>query len=146
MQGSESAGRMGHWADRMRKRHEIWGDDPEEREAEAVVTEALSDFEIERRWHDHALVVPLKVVARFIGRNARRVAVTIVGVLLLVLGVVGAVLPVLQGWFFFLLGLAVLATEYVWAERLLKKAREKAVLAKAALIRRKQSADRDPPA
>ena len=130
----------------MRERHEIWGDDPEERDADAVVAEALADAEIQHRWHDHALVVPFKVVARFIARNARRVVVTIVGIILLVLGVVGAILPVLQGWFFFLLGLAVLATEYVWAERLLKKSKEKAAQAKDALLRKKQSADGEPPA
>ena len=137
----------------MRDRREIWGDDPEERDASAVVAEAMDDPEVEHRWHDHALVVPFKLVARFIGRNFRRVAVTIVGILLLVLGVVGAILPVLQGWFFFLLGLAVLATEYVWAERLLKRAKEKAALARETVLRRKQAEARaqadsevDPPA
>ena len=130
----------------MRERHEIWGDDPEEQDADAVVAEALADPQIQRRWHDHAVVVPFKVIARFIGRNARRILVTIAGILLLILGVIGAVLPVLQGWFFFLLGLAVLATEYVWAERLLKKSKERAAQAKAVVLRKKQSADGDPPA
>ncbi len=117
-------------------RHDVWGDDPEERDADEVIADVASNLPLERAWHEHPAVVPFKVVVLFIGRNARRVAVTIVGVLLLILGVIGAVLPVLQGWVFFLLGLAVLATEYVWAERLLKKARAKAAQAKDAIRRR----------
>jgi Putative transmembrane protein (PGPGW) len=119
-------------------RHDVWGDDPEERDASAVVAEfEHTDPNLARRWHQRPFFVPFKVVGRFIGRNAKRVAVTIAGFALLLLGVIGLFLPVLQGWLFIILGLVVLSTEYVWARRLLEKARAKAEQAKDALAQRK---------
>jgi uncharacterized protein len=41
----------------------------------------------------------------------------------IVLGVVGLVLPVLQGVLFLLIGLVILSSEYVWAHHLLHKLR-----------------------
>ena len=68
-------------------RHEMWGDDPEERDASEVVAEISSvDPEAARRWHDHPAVVPFKVVARFIARNGRRIAITVVGIVVLLAG------------------------------------------------------------
>ena len=52
--------------------------------------------------------LPFGVVVRFIMRSGKRIAVTVVGLFLL------------------LAGLAVLATEYVWAERVLTMAKDKA--------------------
>ncbi len=119
------------------KRHEVWGDDPEERDASATVAEfEAGEREEERRWHDHWTIFPFKVVARFIGRNAKRVAVTILGFLLIIAGIAMLVLPG-PGWAAIFLGLAVLATEYVWAQRLLNKAKEKATQAKDLALGRK---------
>jgi len=55
----------------------------------------------------------------------KRFAVTIVGGALLVLGAAMMILPG-PGILVIVAGLAVLATEYVWAKRLLKRARSKA--------------------
>jgi hypothetical protein len=43
-------------------------------------------------------------------------------------------------------GLAILATEYVWAQRLLNYAKTKVGQAKDVVLRKKQPADADPPA
>ena len=45
------------------------------------------------------------------------------------------------GWLFIFLGLGVLATEYVWAERLLKTAKRKAEQAKDKVLRKKRPGD-----
>ena len=129
----------------MRDRREIWGDDPEEREAEAVVSEALSDEEIQRHWHDHPGIVPFKLVARLIGRNAKRVAITIAGFAVVIVGLILVPLPG-PGWLIVFAGLAILATEYVWARRLLNYAKTKVGQAKDVVLRKKQPADVDPPA
>ena len=113
-------------------RHDIWGDDPEEREAQAFV-EGLADDALapERRWHHHPAFVPFKVVAAFIGRNAKRVAITVAGLLVVLAGVLMLVLPG-PGIVTIIVGLAILATEYVWAERLLATAKARATQAKNA--------------
>ncbi len=119
-------------------RHDIWGDDPEERDASEVVAEISSvDPEAARRWHDHPAVVPFKVVALFIARNGRRVAITIAGVVVVLVGVALLVLPG-PGWLLIFVGLSILGTEYVWAQRLLRAAKEKANNAKDKVLRRKQ--------
>lgn len=51
--------------------------------------------------------------------RAGRIVKLAFGWALLVLGVLGLFLPILQGVLFLALGLAVLATEQVWAHRLL---------------------------
>ena len=120
-------------------RRDVWGDDPEERDASEVVAE-ISSFEPEaaRRWHDHPAVVPFKVVARFIARNGRRIAVTIIGALVLLAGLVLLVLPG-PGWVLIFVGLSILGSEYVWAQRLLRMAKKQANSAKDTLLRRKQA-------
>ncbi|MGZ6546247.1 MAG: PGPGW domain-containing protein [Actinomycetota bacterium] len=124
-------------------RHEIWGDDPEERDASEVVAEISSvDPEAARRWHDHPAVVPFKVVALFIARNGRRIAITVAGVVVVLVGVALLVLPG-PGWLLIFVGLSILGTEYVWAQRLLRVAKEQANNAKDKVLRRKQAkADR----
>jgi hypothetical protein len=42
-------------------------------------------------------------------------------------------------------GLAILATEYVWAQRLLRIAKEKATQAKNAVFRKKSAENKDEP-
>jgi uncharacterized membrane protein YbaN (DUF454 family) len=52
----------------------------------------------------------------------KRVVVLIVGWSFIVLGIAGLFLPVLQGILFLLIGLIILSSEYVWAQKLLKRA------------------------
>jgi uncharacterized protein (TIGR02611 family) len=120
-------------------RHDVWGDDPEERDANEIVAEiAAIEPEISRRWHDHPAVVPIKAVLLFIAHNGKRIFVTIAGVIVLLIGIAGLVLPVLPGWALIFVGLGILATEYVWAQRLLRIAKEKANAAKDKVLRKKQ--------
>ena len=95
-------------------RHDVWGDDPEERDASEVVEELLAEPGMAKKWHDHPSVVWVKAVGRFIGRNGKRIAVTIAGFALLLVGVALLVLPG-PGWLLIFAGLAILSTEYVWA-------------------------------
>jgi len=120
----------------MSRRHDAWGDDPEERDADETVAELVAETEVARRWHDHPAVVPAKAVVLFISRNGRRVGVSIAGILLILVGLVGLALPILPGWLLIFAGFAVLSTEYVWAERMLKRAKAVAASAKDKAIRR----------
>ena len=124
-------------------RRDVWGDDPEERDASDVVAEISAvEHAAAKRWHDHPTFVPLKLVGRFIARNGRRIAVTIVGALVLLGGLVLLVLPG-PGWLLIFVGLSILGSEYVWAQRLLRIAKEQANNAKDKVLRRKQAkADR----
>jgi len=61
----------------------------------------------------------------WIGRSARRIAVTVVGGVLLLAGGVMVVTPG-PGLVVIILGLVVLGTEYAWARRALEKARDRA--------------------
>lgn len=117
-------------------RHDVWGDDPEERDASAVVEELLAEPGMARKWHDHPSIVWTKAVGRFISRNGKRIAVTIAGFVVLLAGVALLVLPG-PGWLLIFVGLGILSTEYVWARRLLDTAKQKAEQAKNAVIERK---------
>ena len=119
----------------------VWGDDPEEVDASAVV-EGLpaTSPDAERRWHEHPGWVPFKAVGLFIKRSGKRIAVTAAGGFLMIVGVALLVLPG-PGWLFIFLGLGILATEYVWAERLLKAAKDKAEQAKNKVLRKKNRDD-----
>ena len=124
-------------------RDEVWGDEPQEVDATEFVEELeASRPALARRWHDHPTLVPFKVVARFIGRNGKRVGVTIAGFLVLLAGVAMLVLPG-PGIVVIIAGLAILATEYVWAQRLLRIAKEKANQAKDAILRKDKEADEE---
>ncbi|HZD81205.1 MAG TPA: PGPGW domain-containing protein [Actinomycetota bacterium] len=72
---------------------------------------------------------PFAVVLRFLLRNGKRIAVTIGGMMLLVAGMIMMVTPG-PGLVVIIAGLAVLATEYVWAQRALNLAKRKAQQAK----------------
>jgi uncharacterized protein (TIGR02611 family) len=67
-----------------------------------------------------------KEVLVWIGRNSRRVIVSLLGFVLILAGLAGLALPILPGWLLIIAGLAVLATEYAWAERALDTAKRKA--------------------
>jgi uncharacterized protein (TIGR02611 family) len=121
------------------RRREVWGDDAEEIDASAVVAElGTAEPSVERRWHDHPAFVPVKAVGRFIQRSGKRIAVTVAGFAVLLAGIALLVLPG-PGWLLIFIGLAILATEYVWAERLLKTAKRKAEQAKDAVLRKKSA-------
>ncbi len=77
-------------------------------------------------------------VVVFMGRSSRRVVVTVVGVALVAVGLAGVVLPVIPGPVLILGGLALLATEYVWARRALEAARRKATEARAKVRERRE--------
>lgn len=72
---------------------------------------------------------PFGAVWRFVRDNGRRIAVTILGGVLVLGGLVMLVLPG-PGILVVLAGLAVLASEYVWAQRALNFAKQKAGQAK----------------
>lgn len=78
---------------------------------------------------------PFGVTVRFMLRNGKRIAVTVAGLVLLVAGLAMMVLPG-PGILVIIAGLAVLATEYVWAQRMLNYARDKAEQAKNRVLRR----------
>lgn len=129
---------------RFLPRDEVWGDEPEEVDASEVVQEVEATRpELVQRWHDHPAIVPFKIVGRFIRRSGKRVAVTIGGFLVLLAGVAMLVLPG-PGIVVIIAGLAILATEYVWAQRLLRIAKEKANQAKDAVLGRKGDKPSDP--
>jgi uncharacterized protein (TIGR02611 family) len=129
--------------DRYGRRRGPWGDEPEERDAAEFFAGLEADRpELARRWHDHPAVVPFKVVARFIRRSGKRIAVTIAGFAVLLAGVAMLVLPG-PGVLVIIGGLAILATEYVWAQRLLATAKEKASQAKDAVLGKKDTSSDD---
>jgi uncharacterized protein (TIGR02611 family) len=78
---------------------------------------------------------PLRVTIGFIMRNGKRMLVTAAGMVLLLVGLVMMVTPG-PGILLILAGLAVLASEYVWAQRMLNYARQKAEQAKDRMLRR----------
>jgi uncharacterized protein (TIGR02611 family) len=125
------------------RRHEVWGDNPEEIDADAVVEEVKEEFpSTERRWHDHPAFAPIKAVWLFIERSGKRIAVTIVGFGVLLAGIAMLVLPG-PGIVVILAGLAILATEYVWAERMLAEAKRRAIQAKDVVTRKNKNGDGD---
>jgi len=85
-----------------------------------------------------------KDVILWVGRNSKRVGVSIVGSVLILAGLAGLALPIIPGWLLIIAGLAVLGTEYAWAERALDSAKRKARAAasKARKSMRKRKADR----
>ena len=55
----------------------------------------------------------------------KRGLVLVIGWAFILLGIAGLFLPVLQGILFFLIGLVILSSEYVWAHDLLRKLRQR---------------------
>jgi uncharacterized protein (TIGR02611 family) len=128
---------------------EIWGDEPSETDADAVVAEIeATDPGTAKRWHDHPAWVPFKAVGGFIKKSGKRIAVTIAGFTVVVVGIILIPLPG-PGWLIVFSGLAILATEYVWARRLLNYAKSKVGQAKDIVMRKdpsERNASEEPPA
>ena len=61
--------------------------------------------------------------------QARKIVIAVIGATVLLIGVAMLVLPG-PGWVVIFIGLAILATEFVWAQRLLKRAKQTAVSAR----------------
>lgn len=61
--------------------------------------------------------------------QARKIVIGVIGVTVLLVGVAMLVLPG-PGWVVIFVGMAILATEFVWAKRLLARAKQTAVSAK----------------
>jgi uncharacterized protein (TIGR02611 family) len=70
-------------------------------------------------------VATARGLVRWVGRNSKRVAITIVGFVLIIGGSLLLVLPG-PGMLVIIAGLAVLGTEYMWARRALEMAKQKA--------------------
>jgi uncharacterized protein (TIGR02611 family) len=70
-------------------------------------------------------VATSREVIRWIGRNSKRAVITVIGFVLIIGGIILLPLPG-PGWLVIFAGLAVLATEYVWAQRALDAAKRKA--------------------
>ena len=118
-------------------RRDVWGDDPEERDASAVVEELLAEPGVARKWHDHPSIIWTKAVGRFIRRSGKRIAITVVGFALLI--VAALIIPVPGPWSILLaiMALSILASEYVWARRLLTFAEQKTEQVKGAMLQRR---------
>jgi len=118
-------------------RRDVWGDDPEERDASAVVEELLAEPGIAGKWHDRPSIVWTKAVGRFIRRSGKRIAITVVGFALLI--VAALIIPVPGPWSILLalVALSILASEYVWARRLLTFAKQKTEQVRGAMLQRR---------
>jgi predicted transcriptional regulator YdeE len=112
---------------------EIWGDEPEEQDASEVVEELADNAEVIEAWRERPSKVPLRAVGKFIRKSGKRIAVTVAGFAVLIAGIAMLALPG-PGWAAIFLGLAILSTEYVWAQRLLKAAKKKFGEAKDAVL------------
>ncbi|MGH9156891.1 MAG: PGPGW domain-containing protein [Acidimicrobiales bacterium] len=88
---------------------------------------------------------PLEVI-RFLLRNSKRIAVSVVGAAVLLAGLAMLVLPG-PGFLVVALGFAILGTEYAWAaaalERTQKATRRVGRAAKSAVPRRRRGGKRD---
>jgi uncharacterized protein (TIGR02611 family) len=74
--------------------------------------------------------IPFRSVWNFILKSSKRVAVTVFGAVFVAAGLAMMVLPG-PGILVIIIGLAILATEYVWARRALQLAKDKAKQARS---------------
>ena len=68
-----------------------------------------------------------------------RIALVVIGTILLLGGLIGLLLPIVPGWLMIIPGLAILGTEFVWARRLLDTAKARASDLKARIPASKKS-------
>lgn len=83
----------------------------------------------------HGDVAKVRTVARFVLRNSVRASISAAGFAVLAVGVVLLVTPG-PGLVVIIAGLAILATQFAWAERALGTARARAAAAREAALRR----------
>jgi uncharacterized protein (TIGR02611 family) len=99
----------------------------------------LAALEVPPRWKRVGLHGPA-IMFRWIMGNAKRIAVFVAGSVVLLAGVAMIVLPG-PGLLVIIAGLAILATEFAWAERALDQAKARAAQAGSMVkqgLRRKQ--------
>jgi uncharacterized membrane protein len=77
----------------------------------------------ERVQDDTKRLHPFSMIVRTIGRSGKRIAVTVIGFAALIAGAVMMVTPG-PGVLIIVAGLAILASEWAWAERLLDRAKQ----------------------
>jgi uncharacterized protein (TIGR02611 family) len=92
----------------------------------------------------HWVWFPFGVTVRFIARNGKRIGVSVLGFTLVLGGFAMLVLPG-PGILVIIAGLAILATEYVWAQRALNFAKQKAEQAKTKVLGKKSGSNADEP-
>jgi uncharacterized protein (TIGR02611 family) len=85
----------------------------------------------------------VKAVLGFLARNCWRATVAVAGFVVLAVGVIMLVTPG-PGLVVIIAGLAILATQFAWAERALDRAKAKAAQAKQAALRRARRQPSDP--
>ena len=108
----------------MRKT-ERWGDEQVEVDASEAIEEAGGNEE--------------KALWFFIKRSGKRVAVAIGGFGTVIVGLILVPLPG-PGWLIVFGGLALLATEFMWAERLLRYAKDRVSAATSAVFKGSETA------
>jgi uncharacterized protein (TIGR02611 family) len=95
--------------------------------------------EVLRRWYqsaaDVAAAVRRRACATRVGRVLWRISISVVGAVVIVVGVILLPLPG-PGWVVIFAGLGILATEYEWARRLLRAVRTRATQLAAKARRR----------
>ncbi len=69
----------------------------------------------------------------------RVLAEWVMGIVCLILGVIGWILPIMQGWLFIFLGLALLSRHALWARRLNEKLKGAAHRVKERLKRKRRN-------
>lgn len=85
----------------------------------------------------------VRVLMRFILRNSVRAAIAVAGFSVLAVGVVMLVTPG-PGLVVIVAGLAILSTQFAWAERALDRARARAEAARVAAMRKARRRQRPP--
>jgi uncharacterized protein (TIGR02611 family) len=72
---------------------------------------------------EQVLTISEQAFVRHERTRLQRFFLIVMGWTFLVVGVAGLLLPILPGWLFIFAGLLVLSTEYVWAHKLVQRAR-----------------------
>jgi len=102
--------------------------DPYDVDRDGIVTDTdLASAPAPPLWRRLGLRGPA-IILRWFGRNAKRMAVLLLGCAVLVAGAAMLVLPG-PGVIIIVVGLAILATEFAWAERALDRTRSRATTA-----------------
>lgn len=70
----------------------------------------------------------IRIETAKIGSDVRKIVRTALGVVLVIVGIIGLILPIMPGWIFLIPGLVILSDHFPGIKRLLEWAREKAKL------------------
>ena len=89
-------------------------------------------------------MLSLRGFCSWVARSSKRIAVTLVGTVLVLAGLVLMVTPG-PGWLAVIAGLAVLGTEYAWARAAMEGAKSRAARARDRMMRRSGTGREEPP-